>query len=123
MKGDENNRIPSGLVVILVLVVRVIIGVVLLFLVLFPLLLETTTVLRLVNRPAWIMLSVNLTPMVSISIGFLGEFIILGMSLFPLGYCMAPDPTLSSTSTILPSISNCILEILYFSLQQKHCVL
>ena len=112
--------IPSGLVVIMIIVVRVIIRVLLIFLVLFLLLLEAAKALGIVNNLDQIMLSVKITPILSLYIVFLGEFSILGRNIHPLGYLTSPASALSSTYTRLLSFSDCSLEILYSRLQYKN---
>ena len=77
------------------------------------------TVLGVVNQTARIMLSVTLTPMLIIYLGFIGSFSILRRSLHPIGYLAPSAGTLSSTFTRLLSIIDCNLKLFYFSLQLK----
>ena len=121
MKGGRHHRTPSELAIVLVSVVGIIIGFILPVFIFFLFILESTTVIWIVNQPERIMLSVTLKPMVSFPIGFIGEFSILRRSLCPLGYLMVTTAALSGTK--LFSLGHCSLELLYYLLQHKYWVL
>ena len=82
---------------------------------------KAAIVLRIVNNTVWILIYVNITTMISFSIGLIGEFHILRMIIHPLGYLTAPTDALYITKIL--SLGDCRLEVFYLSLKRKYWVL
>ena len=120
-KGGKHHRIAAGISVTLILVVGFIIGFINHFIIFFMFLCKAAIVLRIVNNTVWILIYVNITTMISFSIGLIGEFHILRMIIHPLGYLTAPTDTLYITKIL--SLGDCRLELFYFSLKRKYQVL